>query len=251
VKEKSMTEWKKVFSDILTLRIRIYSHLTRVFYGICDAEVMQNETSLLITYARLTEQRSGEFGEACCRYQRAVQDLHPHGNEQLLFEFNRLFVGPGRLVAPPYESVYRSEDGLVMGESTVAARSAYAESGLAMRNSLREPEDHIATELEFLLELQNRALSRITEGSLSELVALMRTQRKFIGDHLLLWIPAFCRRIEEGTRLEYFGALSRLLSTFITQEVVLASDLEATLAKRQPRNAAESGAAVQMEYLHG
>ena len=44
-------------------------------------------------------------------------------------EFTRLFLGPGRPVAPVHESVYR--EGRVMGETSLAVRRHLAGEGLA------------------------------------------------------------------------------------------------------------------------
>src|SRR3972149_882332 len=48
---------------------------------------------------------------------RALEQLMlPFPLEEVQGEYRRLFQGPGHLLAPPYESVYRHPEGLVMGE---------------------------------------------------------------------------------------------------------------------------------------
>lgn len=73
----------------------------------------------------------------------------------LTFEYNRLFVGPERLPAPPYESVHRKdrsemEIGMVLGPSVLDVKRRYAEAGVAVSGNFRDLPDHITVELEFI-----------------------------------------------------------------------------------------------------
>lgn len=43
--------------------------------------------------------------------------------EKLALEHTRLFIGPYRLPAPPYESVYRTDERLVMQQPTIEVRN--------------------------------------------------------------------------------------------------------------------------------
>jgi TorA maturation chaperone TorD len=57
-------------------------------------------------------------------------------------EYTRLFLGPGQVPVPPFESCYRTGGGLVMQEVTTQVRQAYlAESYLAKRRAFLE--DHL------------------------------------------------------------------------------------------------------------
>ena len=50
--------------------------------------------------------------------------------EETLFGFNRLFVGPMALQAPPYSSVWLSPEPYLMGKSALDARHVYHMLGL-------------------------------------------------------------------------------------------------------------------------
>ncbi|MBG3876567.1 hypothetical protein FVW20_05890, partial [Desulfovibrio oxamicus] len=65
--------------------------------------------------------------------------------------FNRLFVGPGPVAAPPYASVYLETERRLMGEATLFAREAYAALGLASPWQGSLPDDHIGLELDAAL----------------------------------------------------------------------------------------------------
>ena len=65
--------------------------------------------------------------------------------------FNRLFVGPGPVAAPPYASVYLEPERRLMGEAALFAREAYAALGLVSPWQGSLPDDHIGLELDAAL----------------------------------------------------------------------------------------------------
>src|SRR3990172_1400940 len=71
--------------------------------------------------------------------------------QELMAEYCRLFVGPGKLRCPPFESVYR-DGGTVMGSSTYGVLQCYQE-GRFQPAGPREPPDHMASELQFMSHL--------------------------------------------------------------------------------------------------
>lgn len=56
-------------------------------------------------------------------------------------DYHRLFVGPGTMLAPPWESVHPSDEGLTFQDETLQVRQAYAEFGLTAPAVNREPDD--------------------------------------------------------------------------------------------------------------
>ena len=75
--------------------------------------------------------------------------------EEIQAEYTRMFISAyPQLLCPPYESYYR--EGIVYGNSSVAAREWYRRHGLDF--SLEgEPPDHLSVELEFLAIMEDRA----------------------------------------------------------------------------------------------
>jgi len=71
-------------------------------------------------------------------------------------DFNRLFVGPGKPLAPPWESYYLSRDHLLFQEETLAVREAYRRLGLEAVSLHSEPDDSLSLELSFMAELCGR-----------------------------------------------------------------------------------------------
>lgn len=139
-----------------------------------------------------------------------------------LHEFNRLFVGPGALVAPPYESVYLSPEHVLMQAETLAVRRFYRAYGKELAQHRHEPDDHLAFELEFYAYLQTiRPAGR-----------RLQAMQRFSAEHLERWVPAFCKRIIEGTTSPFYRSLAIITrEAIVTEPQVLAATAEQTSRK--------------------
>ena len=133
----------------------------------------------------------------------------------LEIEYNRLFVGPGRPQASPYESVYRDPRGLVMGPAAQDVGRRYAEAGLALAPDHHDLPDHVATELGFVAYL---ALQE-AEAQGQDATAWLDRERAFLRDHLTVWLPRFCRRVREASRHPFYSALAELTVIFVNLDM--------------------------------
>ncbi|OGS49392.1 MAG: hypothetical protein A3K68_02600 [Euryarchaeota archaeon RBG_16_68_13] len=111
-------------------------------------------------------------------------------------EYHRLFLGPGRPIAPPFESVYR--DRSMFGEAAKDFLRELRAVGLAPSEGFGLPPDHIALELEYVVQLDLRARDAGAHGRFEEAALWSERSRTFVEDHLARWLPPFLRRLEEG-----------------------------------------------------
>jgi TorA maturation chaperone TorD len=109
------------------------------------------------------------------------------------FAFNRLFVGPRRLQAPPFASVYLDGQPDLMGVSTLRARQIYHAVGLASPWENAVPDDHIGLELDALRQI-GMALSEVESDELCKYYHLLH-------DDLAAWTPRFCERVRAASDL--------------------------------------------------
>ncbi len=139
-------------------------------------------------------------------------------DEHLLmtYEFNRLFVGPTTPEAPPYESVYLSPDHLVMGKQTLAVRKIYMQENLQSEGQGHEPDDFIATELEFAAYLLNRIMESQVAKNDIQIQHYKTRYRQFWTQHPSLWLGVFAQRIRQSTHHPVFSAVSEVLDTLTT-----------------------------------
>ncbi|MFH7319336.1 molecular chaperone [Desulfurivibrio sp. D14AmB] len=141
--------------------------------------------------------------------------LQATGQEELLVEYARLFVGPFELLAPPYGSVYLEQGGRLMGDTTVAVRKRYRESGLELE--VMEAPDHIALELEFMHYLCLGEAEAWANGEPDRVLRLVADQAEFFRDYLSSWVPAFCVKVKKGTNSGFYLALAESLESFIRE----------------------------------
>ena len=129
----------------------------------------------------------------------------PEGAEEtivLLEEYERLFVGPGQVPCPPYESFWREDVPVdirrtLMGPCTAELKTIYRELGLQVSSGSCELPDHVAIELEAL------AYALSLEGS--EPVA-----RRLFEDHLGQFLPRLCRAVTHDAAVAFYRDLAAL-----------------------------------------
>jgi TorA maturation chaperone TorD len=136
--------------------------------------------------------------------------------ESLKIDYARLFVGPFKLLAPPYGSFYL-EDNKLMGDSTIDVKRWYAEEGLDI--VIRDAPDHITMELEFMYFLVAKQIEAITDENLQILQSCRQKQYSFLQVHLGRWLPAFAENIKINARTEFYRDLARLTDTFVQKDI--------------------------------
>lgn len=141
--------------------------------------------------------------------------LHP----ELMAEYCRLFVGPGTLDCPPYESVYR-DGGCVMGRSTYDVLRIYQEAGFEPATP-REPSDHIAHELRFMSCLCGREPGLWEAENIEAVSAILTVEDCFLNEHLSRWTPDFCSRLHRTTASGLYAAAAGLLSCWVGADAAL------------------------------
>lgn len=127
-------------------------------------------------------------------------------------EYQRLFLGPGPICAPPWESFYRSKEHLLFEEWTYQVRKEYHRYGLTFIRENNEPDDHLLLELEYMLFLVNACLRRMETDALHELI---EDQISFIENHLMVWVPLFCQRVIDHSNSQLYTGAAMLLTDFL------------------------------------
>ncbi|AWH89903.1 Tat proofreading chaperone DmsD [Limnobaculum parvum] len=117
-------------------------------------------------------------------------------NRQTLEEaYQRLFVGPDALPAPPWGSVYLDHESVIFGHSTLVLRQWQASLGIEVQQQQREPEDHIG----LLLMLA----AWLAENQPEQLTILL-------GEHVLPWSGRCLTLLEERAEHPFYQGIARL-----------------------------------------
>lgn len=118
-------------------------------------------------------------------------------------EYAKLFIGPPKPLAPPWETMYVNEDAQCgFGEPTFAMRELLREYGFEMSGASNQYEDHLGIELLFLSALCQRA----TQDEAYENAAIT-----FAKQHPSQWITAFSERCEQAAHQGYYHGLCDLI----------------------------------------
>ncbi|MDR7236937.1 TorD/DmsD family molecular chaperone [Neobacillus drentensis] len=161
-----------------------------------------NLAELLRTMTVLCE---SEFGNQAITILDEVSEETLHS---FVFDYNRLFVGPNRLLASPYESTYSNFEGTIMQQETIKVRNFYHYEGLQVAEEGQYPDDHIQYELEFICYLLNQN----EKGPDLKL---------FLENHFFKWVDKHCERIEEHSQNQLTLAFAYLLKEFLQFEKII------------------------------
>lgn len=114
-------------------------------------------------------------------------------------DYHRLFVGPGKLAAPPWGSVYLDSESVLFGDSCVALQRWMRARGIELHEGeSREPVDHIGRMLVLLSWLCDNQPDQVIP---------------FMEEHLMTWAPRYFAQLEPaaaGTLYEPLGHLASL-----------------------------------------
>ena len=207
----------------------VYSFLARVYQEGPNQETLAALVGEQFLEELATKSENEDLTAGCQQIQAELaayrEDLEAYHRE-LQEDYNHLFIGPGHLEAPPWESVYRSKEHLLFGEETLAVREFYRSCGLESKKKNLEPDDHLGLEMEFMAWLCREAATRVQGGRDSG--EILKGQRQFLQEHLEQWVPALTADIQRAARMDFFRGLARLTRGWLAVD---APEVEMVLAE--------------------
>lgn len=125
-----------------------------------------------------------------------AEGLADHQPETLAEAYQRLFVGPYALPAPPWGSVYLDKESVLFGDSTLRLRQWLRVNGIEAQREHNEPEDHIGTLLMMTAWLAEQQQQAMVSGLLVE--------------HLLPWAPRYLALLQQHAGHPFYQGLAQL-----------------------------------------
>lgn len=116
-------------------------------------------------------------------------------DDDLTWEYRRLFVGPQALPAPPWGSVYTDHECVMFGASTLALVEWMRAHGIARTAGENMPEDHIGLMLALMSWIAAKQPQSLDE---------------FLRDHLLTWSSHYLTQLEDAAGHDFYRGLARL-----------------------------------------
>jgi TorA maturation chaperone TorD len=151
--------------------------------------------------------------------------------ESLKIDYAQLFVGPFKLLAPPYGSFYL-EDSRIMGDSTIDVRNWYKKEGLDV--VIKDTPDHIAMELEFMYYLVAKQTQATNEENLQGIQIYKQKQKSFLSSHLARWVPEFTANVQQNAQTEFYKKLAQLTEIFVQKDLDACTLLESDTQQSYP-----------------
>lgn len=200
----------------LQAELESYFQSRKNFYQLLQllfSDPLEGEALMLVKENSTLQDLLSEIHEGGKILHRFFDHLSEDQINQERNEYKRLFTGPGPLVAPAWESYYRSKEQLLFEECNYEIRKQYHHFGLQNIRENNEPDDHLLLELEFMIYLADLSIQKCHT---SEVIDLVLSQIHLLENHLSIWVPYFCRRIIENTTSHLYLGAAIMLEDFIS-----------------------------------
>lgn len=196
----------------------------KLFQSVFGNEPSKEQLKILCSQA--SREALELFGdEACSDYMQSLKvfnafciqyENQPEATlEELQSEYTRLLLGPEKLPAYPWESVYVTKERLLFQKSTLEVRDCYRAFGFIPAEYPHVADDHIALELDFLGRLSEMAEKASNQNEKEEVIRFLESKKGFMIRHLLNWVPDFARQMQQSKTNVFYPNAAILLSEFL------------------------------------
>jgi len=131
--------------------------------------------------------------------------------EHMQTDYTRMFIGPGKVTVPPWESVYFGDDKLVFQEQTLGVRNWYRRFGLEAEKLHREPDDHIGLEMSFISHLATLGIQALNEQDKNRFEEILDAKSEFFKNHLGKWALRWCFLVKENAQTDFYQGVAHLI----------------------------------------
>ena len=206
----------KWLKEMTVNRAKIYSYFSKIYRGEVNQEllgIMKHSSKPIID--------DHEMSIAYNELRNFLEEIEINNElvEDLAADYAASFLGIGRHSAHPYESVYLSEDRIVMREPWYEVLKAYHSKGLQKVEWFLEPEDHVAIQLEFMSCLCLKMKEALDKEDTEEVLKYFEAQNNYLNKHLIVWIPQFCDDIVKGsTKYDFYKIMGAITKRYILLE---------------------------------
>lgn len=211
-----MDEQVMTFGELMAMRAGVYRMLGSVYFTELTAEQIEEFSQYdFEAFAGLDE----ELAAGAKEVQRALRHVNSSTREELAVDYAHTFLAAGAgkndVRAVPYESVYTSESGLLMGAARQSVYKTMLKEGVLPDSMLRTPDDHLSFECEFMATLADRAAQAQAEGDAEEAKRLLEVQQEFRINHLENWIGMLYDAIDSHCRTRFYRGIGLMTKAFV------------------------------------
>lgn len=119
-------------------------------------------------------------------------------------EYARLFYNMSATPISLFESVYNSDEKVLMREPYDHMKELLKAEGVTIKGMEKVPEDHIAHELFLMAVFKERAASALEAQDSDTYGAYLTKQKDFYDEHLSTWIPQVMHTVQQLAQDEFY-----------------------------------------------
>lgn len=211
-------------TQLMRERAAVYQFLSALLLKEFEAEQIAN----LSSFASM-EVDDVEMRQALAVIKRYMTMAGADPRTDLAVDYARIFLSAGvyeGITAEPYESVFTSEEHLLMQDARDDVLGFYRALGVAVDPALHMPEDHLGIEFEFMaLAAQKTAELLVIADGYGEVLQAIELQQQFAQAHILNWIDDLIAKVDEFAKLPVYPAFMRFAKAYTKQDEELLEEI--------------------------
>ena len=213
----SFNESYAELAELTEARRLSYSFFSSVFY----AEVNEEFIKELANF-------QADEGTTLAEFVASLKDADlAEVTQKTHSDYARLFLNMSANPVYTSESVYVSDEHLIMREQRDQVVDIYRLNGLEVDKAFGQPEDHIAIEMLFMAHLCEQMGELLKEAQVAgadtetldvRIQTMLDAQKGFYDAHLIQWIPDFCDLIVKEAKTLFYKGVAEYLNEFMKAE---------------------------------
>ena len=140
-------------------------------------------------------------------------------------DFHDLFVGPHKLLAAPWSSVYMDKGGMIFGQTALQVKALFAELGYVIPEGRAEPSDHIAYEWQFIADLQKKIALAFSYADGNGTNQYIEALGCFMTSYFNPWLTEFLDKVQDNAQTDFYRGLAMFSRGLWSLEKDLLADL--------------------------
>ncbi|AKN31986.1 dehydrogenase [Clostridium carboxidivorans P7] len=203
---------------LLEIRLFYYSFLKSIFLSEPTKELLK----LILQDDMIDKMPFKEESELIKEGYEEIADffsnkdvLSDESFEELHWDYTRMFIGPYKLPAPPWESAYLNDERLLFQKETMEVRDMYVKYSFISENYLYEPDDHIGLELDFMSKLIELSIEAYEKSDEEKFLKVIKDEEFFLSNHLLKWCNGFSEDIINNSNTNFYKGIAKVLSGYL------------------------------------
>lgn len=208
---------------LAALRGRVYAFLSGLYMQLPDTGLVQRlqNGSLEPLWAALATEEHDDLAAGLALMSQYGGEVRGKPADEALtglaVDHTRLLRGISQTYGPPppYESVYRGDDGERRMQVEADVRCAYSQAGVELTQGLGEPADSLGVELGFMHHLCTQEAEAWRVEDVDAAAEWIERQQDFLADHVAVWAPDFCDVMAAHAATNFYRGLARLTKGFL------------------------------------